>query len=77
MFSAMGGSSDNSCPNCGRSGWENKKGFECPHCGFKEIESKTLSDSSLMFCEKCACHYSDGCPKHSTAFQIKIQFKKK
>jgi hypothetical protein len=66
--------SDN-CHNCGSNDWSNKKGYECPHCGFKQVEAKDLPEATLVFCVGCAVHYLDVCPIHdkSKLIPIKVQ----
>lgn len=63
------------CPNCGNPKFEeHRKDFECPSCGFKKTETKQLPEVTLMFCEDCGCHYTDGCSLHPKSRQRKAKF---
>ena len=53
------------CPNCGSGPFKDK----CDKCGYKEIESKELSEIIIVFCGACGCNYSclelvPTCPSH-------------
>ena len=64
------------CPNCGKSGWEDKPDHECYACGFKKPEIKKLDDAYLIFCKECRCHYlsDDGsCPTHGKKSVEKVK----
>lgn len=64
------------CPNCGNKGWSEKKDAQCENCGMKNIETKELSPSILMFCTICACHFMapPGCPVHPEDQQHPAKF---
>lgn len=62
------------CPNCGKADFDSKrKGFECPQCGYKIIEAAQLGEVTLVFCDACGCHYSNGCPTHDKSTQRQIK----
>jgi hypothetical protein len=53
------------CPNCGVGSFKDK----CDKCGYKEIESKELSEILIVFCGACGNTYScyeiiPTCPSH-------------
>jgi hypothetical protein len=55
------------CPNCGDG--SRYKDKVCDSCGYKEIESKSLSEMMLVFCGECGATYGcleliPTCPSH-------------
>lgn len=72
MF-GMATAKDTNCPNCGSPDWSEKEGHECRKCGYKNIKTTKLDEATLVFCEKCACTYLDGCKVHDASVQKKVK----
>jgi hypothetical protein len=59
------------CPNCGAHHF--KENEPCKKCGYKIVESKQLSEATLMYCRGCGCTYTNGCGKHDADQQEKVK----
>ena len=65
------------CKNCGAKGFNlDRKDYECANCGYRNVETKELSPSTLVFCETCGNHYLSppGCPTHSEDKQRPVKW---
>jgi DNA-directed RNA polymerase subunit RPC12/RpoP len=67
------------CSNCGHPGFEDKAGYECRKCGFKNIASTALPIATLIYCEDCGHHWLDECGNNhpSTSWIVVTLSKKK
>ena len=39
----------------------------------KPVEPRSLPPSTLVFCEKCSCHYLTACNEHGVAFLVELK----
>jgi hypothetical protein len=52
------------CQNCGKRAFNDKLN-ECRECNYKNIESKTLEDATLIFCGLCGHTYLNACDNNA------------
>jgi len=74
-FGWTGTKAESCCPNCGAKGWDDqlkRKQPECESCGYKKVETKQGTEMTLVFCQGCGCHYTNGCSLHPLSQQKKV-----